>query len=179
MVTVESPLILVTGSSGLLGTAVCRDLVSSYRVVGIDKKPGHDDVLGMNFKRCDLTSGESVRSVMGEIEEEYGRGLASVIHLAAYYDFTGEPSPLYESLTVQGTRRLLTQLQVFNVEQFVFSSTLLVFKPPEEGSFLTEDSELQGEWAYPQSKIKTEKLIQRERGDISTAILRIAGVYDE
>ena len=33
--------------------------------------------------------------------------IASVIHLAAYYDTTGEENPKYNAVTVQGTRRLL------------------------------------------------------------------------
>jgi hypothetical protein len=32
-----------------------------------------------------------------------GQRIASVIHLAAYYDFSGEPSRPYEQITVRGT----------------------------------------------------------------------------
>ena len=34
-------------------------------------------------------------------------------------------------------------------------------------------------WAYPKSKIETEKVIHAERGNIPVVILRIAGVYDD
>ena len=37
----------------------------------------------------------------------------AVVHLAAYYDFSGEPSDLYERVTVQGTLRLLNGLKAF------------------------------------------------------------------
>jgi nucleoside-diphosphate-sugar epimerase len=87
---------------------------------------------------------------------------------------------MYDRLTVEGTFRLLKRLKEFQVEQFVFSSTILVMEPSKEGGILTEFSPLEDEpWDYPRSKIKTEKLIRQERGDISTVILRIAGVYDE
>jgi len=45
------------------------------------------------------------------IRYAYGERIASGIHLAAYYDFSGEPSPLYDEITVRGTERLLRALQ--------------------------------------------------------------------
>lgn len=59
----------------------------------------------------------------------YGGRIASVIHLAAYFDLEGAPNPDYERITVRGTQRLLRELQSFKVEQFVFASTLPVHAP--------------------------------------------------
>ena len=41
--------------------------------------------------------------------------------------------PLYRAVTVEGTRRLLRNLQEFEVEQFVYSSTMLVHAPCRPG----------------------------------------------
>jgi nucleoside-diphosphate-sugar epimerase len=108
-----------------------------------------------------------------------GSKLASVIHLVAYYDFSGKPSPLYRDLTIDGTRRLLQGLRSFEVGQFVFSSTHIIMKPSESGEPVTEKSPVEPTWEYPKSKFETERLIQREHDGIPAAILRIAGVYDE
>jgi hypothetical protein len=56
------------------------------------------------------------------LREHHGTNIASEIHLAAYYDFFGEPSPKYDEITVRGTGRLLRLLRGtgFRVEQFVF-----------------------------------------------------------
>src|SRR5690606_40589583 len=118
---------------------------------------------------------------LDHVRYRYGSQLASVIHLADYYDFSGEPSPLYDELTVEGSRRLLRELrdQDFQVEQFVFSSSLLGMQPEEEEGRLTESSPTEAEWAYPQSKLRAEQVIQEERGPIPAVILRIAGVYDD
>ena len=102
-----------------------------------------------------------------------------MIHLAAYYDFSGAPSPLYQQLTVEGTRRLIEELQHFDVEQFVFSSSLLVMKPAADEEPLTEKSPTQGEWAYPKSKLAAEQVIRQSHGDIPSVVLRIAGVYTD
>ena len=128
---------------------------------------------------ADLTSEESVRRALETVRERHGSRLAAVIHLAAYYDFTGEPSPLYEALTVRGTQRLLQGLRGFEVEQFVFASTMLVHAPTEPGQPLNEDWPLEPKWDYPRSKVETEALIRAERGAIPAVLLRIAGVYDD
>jgi nucleoside-diphosphate-sugar epimerase len=87
---------------------------------------------------------------------------------------------MYDRLTVDGTFRLLKGLRDFQVEQFVFSSTILVMEPSKEGELLTEVSPLEDEpWDYPKSKIKTEHLIRQEHKNVPVVILRIAGVFDE
>ena len=55
----------------------------------------------------DPTSDESVERGLDRIRQECGGQIASVIHLADYYDFSGEPIPNYEAVTVRGTQRLL------------------------------------------------------------------------
>jgi nucleoside-diphosphate-sugar epimerase len=129
----------------------------------------------------DITSDESVREGLRVIRDHHGSQVASVVHLAAYYDFFGEPSPKYGEVTVRGTGRLLRGLKEtgFGVEQFVFSSTMLVHKPAQPGQFINEDWPLEPTWAYPESKVRTEELVHRERGDIPAVLLRISGVYDD
>ena len=173
------PIILVTGSTGLIGTRVLKAFSSDFEVVGLDLKRPETTVPGTQFVDCDLTNDESVNRALDVVRDNHGDRLASVIHLAAYYDFSGKPSDMYRKLTVEGTFRLLRKLREFQTEQFVFSSSLLVMEPVEDEKVITEFSALEDEpWDYPRSKIEAEKLIRQERGDISTVILRIAGVYD-
>jgi nucleoside-diphosphate-sugar epimerase len=173
------PVVLITGSTGLIGSRLVEALTSGYRVVGLDLKPPKVATPGADFIQCDLTKTDSVAAALRPVRDQHGGRIASVIHLAAYYDFSGEPSPLYDELTVEGTRRLLRQLQTFEVEQFVFSSTLLVMQPVEEGEVITETSPIEGVWDYPRSKLRAEEVIRQEHRDIPVVVLRIAGVYDE
>src|SRR5688572_12321118 len=175
----KEPIVLVTGSAGLIGSRLVQAFCTDHKVIGIDLKAPKQKV-GADFIECDLTKDESVASALKTIQERHGDRAESVIHLAAYYDFTGEPSEMYERLTEQGTLRLLRELKTFQVDQFVFSSTILVMEPSKENELLTEASPLEDEpWDYPRSKIRTERLIRHQRGDIPTVILRIAGIYDE
>jgi nucleoside-diphosphate-sugar epimerase len=178
----EKAIVVVTGSAGLIGSKVVEALSANFRVVGLDVEPLKQEVKDAEWIECDMTRDESVAQALAKIRSQYGEKLASVIHLAGYYDFSGAPSPLYRTLTVEGTQRLLRTLQQFQVEQFVFSSSLLVMEPGEPDHLINEQSptiDIDEAWDYPRSKIEAERVIRREAGAIPTVILRVAGVYDE
>jgi len=178
----DRKIIIVSGSNGRIGDAVMRRLAGRFTdVVGFDRKAPRPPPPGCVYIPVEITSDDSVRDGLRTLRDHHGTHVASVIHLAAYYDFFGEPSPKYEEITVQGTGRLLRGLGElgFQVEQFVFSSTMLVHRPAEPGEFITEDWPIEATWAYPASKVRTEQLIRDERSDIPAVLLRISGVYDD
>jgi nucleoside-diphosphate-sugar epimerase len=173
------PNIIVTGSSGLIGSAFIDRIGTRYREFGFDREgPPHPPPATEHVIDCDVASDESVRNALGEVRRLGGGRIASVVHLAAYYDFAGEPSPLYEEITVRGTERLLRGLREFEVEQFIFSSTMLVHAPCEPGEQIDEEWPLEPKWDYPKSKVQTEQLVLAEHGAVPVVILRMAGVYD-
>lgn len=177
---VTRPTVLMTGSRGFLGQAIARDLAARYRVIGLDRAKPRGARAETETIDIDLASDESVAAALDQVRRRSGDRIASVIHLAAYYDTTGEENPKYDAVTVQGTRRLLNALKAFRTEQFVFASTLLVHAPsPGKTARINEDSPLDPAWAYPRSKTETEALISKERGNIKAVRLRLAGVYDE
>lgn len=177
------PLVIVTGAAGRIGTALIEQFTPFYTVVGMDVSERPEDSSVHEWIQCDLTSDDSVAAAMNSIRAMISDGpgdspkIAAVVHLAAYYDFSGEPSDMYEKLTVRGTRRLLEHLAPLPVEQFIFTSTLLVMKP-DDSHKLHEWDELNAKWDYPQSKVKAERVI-REHCQFPHVILRIAGVYDD
>ena len=180
--TPDNRIIIVTGATGRIGEAVMRRHVGHFAdVVGFDREAPDPPPPGCVFVPVEMTSDESVREGLGVIRDHHGAYIASVVHLAAYYDFFGRPSTKYDEITVQGTGRLLRGLRElgFRVEQFIFSSTMLVHKPGEPGELITEDWPLEPTWAYPESKVRTEELIRAEHGDIPVVLLRISGVYDD
>jgi nucleoside-diphosphate-sugar epimerase len=176
---VSKPIVVITGSSGLIGSRITRVLQNRYELVGLDLNPSAGDASPVRQIECDLTDEASVARAFQKLRESYGKAIASVIHLAAHYDFSGQPSDLYRQLTVLGTERLLAQLAAFQVDQFVFASTLLVFNPVEPGRLLTEDSPTGRSWEYPNSKLAAEHVVQVKHGAIPVVNLRTAGVYDE
>lgn len=175
----ESELIIITGSTGLIGEKVVERLAEGRRIARFARKP-RPDAPGDGYQ-VDLTDDATVREGLKAVADRHGRRIASVVHLAAYYDFSGEPSPLYREVTVEGTRRLLRGLrdEGFEVDQFLFSSSMLVHTPAEPPEEITEDDPLDPRWDYPRSKVKTEELIRAERGAIPAVLARISGIYDE
>lgn len=174
----QAATVIVTGSSGLIGSAVVKRFAGPFQVVGFDRDEPRELPACAEHVDVDFTSDESVQRGLHRVRDR-GERIASVIHLAAYYDFAGEPSPLYEQVTVRGTERLLRGLQSFQVEQFLFSSTMLVHAPCEPGQRINEDWPLEPKWDYPKSKVMTEELIRAQHGAIPFVLLRIAGVYDD
>lgn len=171
--------IIVTGSSGLIGTHIINRLAKDYQLIGLDKKGNPNPAREAECITFDITSKESIKAGMERIRFAYGSKIASVIHLAAYYDFSGKPSPLYDKVTVQGTDNFLQALQSFEVDQFIFSSTNLIYKPTTPGQKINEDCPIAPNWDYPESKADTEQIIHEKRGDTHAVLLRLAGVYDD
>lgn len=172
----ERPLVVITGAAGNLGRSIAKALMDSYRIVGLDQVA---DCGSFPIIEADLTSEQSIGTALAKVGEDHGRRIASVIHLAAYFDFSGEDHPLYESLNVEGTRKLLRALREFDVGQFLYTSTMLVHAPCKPGERIDENWPIEPHWAYPRSKAAAEKAIEEERDHIPVAILRLAGVYDE
>lgn len=169
----SKPIVLITGSEGEIGSRLRQKLSENYQVIGLDLEGTGCDI------DIDISSGNSVSLAFKLIKERYGKKIAAVIHLAAYFDFTGEPSPLYDEVNVQGTKYILDNLQEFEIERFIYSSTMLVHEPSKVGKTINESSPIGPKWVYPESKANTEKIIADNHGKIPYLILRLAGLYDE
>lgn len=175
----RKPIVLITGSNGRLGKVIRNRLSENYTIVGIDNESA-EKVNQENYYQIDIANEESIREKLKEIKERYGNDFASIIHLAAYYSFGDQEWKKYKKITIEGTRKLLASLSNgFIVRQFIFSSTLLVYKPIPLGERITENSPFKGTWEYPKSKIITENILFEKNEHIPIAIVRIAGCYDD
>ena len=175
----DRPVVLITGSAGFIGSRLVEDLHSDFRVVGLDKRLPDLPTPDVFTFHCDLSKDDYLGDTLVELRRMFGDKIASVVHLAAHCDYSGRPSPLYRDLNVGGTRRLLEQLQEFDVQQFVFLSSLLVMEPSEDGHPLNEFSAIQPSWDYPISKRSAEWVVANRRSKIPAVVLRAAGVYDD
>jgi len=173
--------VLITGSGGRIGTGLVEQMSSRYRVVGFDHRASSCPASVTDCYEVDFAREESVQRALDAVRSRHGSEIASVIHLAAYYDFSGTGDPRYDEVNVRGTQRLLRGLQSFRVGQFLFSSTILVHRPCEPGQRIDETWPLDRgtQWGYPQSKIQAEDLLLAEHGEIPVVLARIAATYDE
>lgn len=170
--------IIITGSNGFIGNAITKRLRQKYNVIGFDQVIPKESLCAKNYE-VNISSSQSISKALENMKQEFGARIASVIHLAAYYSFAEQESPEYDKITVKGTEQFLQLLKKFEVEQFIFSSTMLVHRPAEIGEKISELSPVEPSWAYPKSKVDAETILKREHDFIPLVNLRIAGVYDD
>jgi nucleoside-diphosphate-sugar epimerase len=74
------PVVVLTGSSGLIGSSVCDVLRDGCRVVGFDR-PGapHRSASAENVP-CEITSKPSVIEALDRVQYAFGDRIATVVH---------------------------------------------------------------------------------------------------
>jgi hypothetical protein len=171
----EKPVVVITGAAGNIGRSLVAMLAGEFRVVGLDRNGSDGEVPVIP---ADFTNSASVELALMRMREHFGSRIASVVHLVAYYDVSGEEDARYRSVNVEGARHLLRALQTFEVQQFIYASTTLVHAPRRPGERVRESDPIAPRWAYPRSKAEAEAVMWEQRGDIPCVSLRLAGVYD-
>ena len=98
--------LVLTGASGFVGRHLLEDLKNDYRIFAIARRSQHDCGAPMHpniaWMRVDIGDREALARTFREIAS--AGGAETLIHLAAYYDFTGEDHPEYRRTNVEGTR---------------------------------------------------------------------------
>ncbi|MEM0014840.1 MAG: NAD-dependent epimerase/dehydratase family protein [Zestosphaera sp.] len=165
-------MVLVTGASGFLGGHLVEELMrKGYSVRGMVRDPRKAqrlNGLGVEVSYGDLTVPETLPQAV--------RGVDAVVHLAAYYTFTGSRR-LYKLVNVEGTRALAQASLKSGVRRFIFCSSTEaigpVANPPGD-----EDTPPNPQFEYGWSKLRAEEIV-RSLGNsgLEYTIIRPSGIY--
>jgi nucleoside-diphosphate-sugar epimerase len=161
--------VLVTGSTGFLGGHLIEEMAKGPHVPVCAHRRGSDtrkiDDLGLEKVVFDLTDRDSMLQAL--------KGVDAVVHLAAYYTFTGKKE-MYEKVNVKGTGDLLEACQQASVRRFIYCSSTEamgpISSPPGD-----EDSPLNPQYEYGRSKARAEELVRAS--GLDWTILRPSGIY--
>lgn len=173
--------LLVTGSSGLIGTALVQQMQERHEVIGYDRKLPRQALDGFRFLQGDVLDREPLAQAM--------EGVDAVIHLAA---IAFDVPPLHEVFRVnlQGTYNALDLATECGVSCFIHASSIMGygFGQNVRPQYLPVDEEhpMLANRTYGLSKLLAERLCRSftERCGIRTICLRMTaamatpGCYD-
>jgi nucleoside-diphosphate-sugar epimerase len=177
--------VLVTGAAGYIGSLLAAELLRlGYRVTGVDSLLfGGESLLGLlhhpdfHFTRADVTEPRAIR-------DSLARGWDSpqaIVHLAAIVGFPACQAVGRQAAwqyNVEATKLVFEQGAALGVERFVFASTYSNYGLAQDGKPVTEESQLNPQSLYAETKIAAEQyLMERPSAGPATVLFRFATLY--
>jgi len=177
----DRPTVVVTGASGFLGSRLVRALRTSHRVVAIDRQPRGEtesvDHPNVVRHRIDLADPEAVKTTFDRIRRD--GGARALVHLAAYYDFTGEDHPEYDRTNVRATRLVVENSLGLGLRRFVFASSVAACDFSAPGRPITERTPPHGRHVYAVTKRAGEELLHEWRDRLPSCSVRFAALFSD
>ncbi|HUV31366.1 MAG TPA: NAD(P)-dependent oxidoreductase [Acidobacteriota bacterium] len=175
------PSIVITGASGFVGRHLLDDLKSEYRIFAIARRSQHECNAPVHANiawiRADIADFAGIARAFREIATAGGADY--LIHLAAYYDFTGKKRPEYRRTNVEGTRYILDLAASLNLKLFVFASSVAACSFPKKDEVVNEASPPDGKLLYPWSKRQGEAMVREFGRTTPSCIVRLGAVFSD
>lgn len=159
-----SPVVVVTGANGLVGTAVCRALVErSAQVRAVVRRPGSAPALDGVAEHVGDPADE-------DVAREATRGADAVVSTVHPMS---SPRDVQFQVGVEGTRALALAARDAGVARLVHVSTAGVYDRSVGRGDIAEDGALLpgGSGAYPDSKNAADEALAQVRG-LTTVLVR-------
>jgi nucleoside-diphosphate-sugar epimerase len=178
---VPPPSIIVTGASGFVGRHVVEQLRGDYRIFCVarrsQRRAGVEEHPNVMWLEADIAERAQIEAVFRTIAEAGGADY--VIHLAAYYDFTGLEHPEYARTNVTGLRNVLDLCTGLPLRRFIFASSLAACRFPPDGRALTESSPADGDHVYARSKRIGEEMLNEYHHAFPCVSVRLAALFSD
>jgi nucleoside-diphosphate-sugar epimerase len=138
--------VLVTGSSGFIGTRLVRRLIArNVAVVAIDREQPRERLDGVTYITHDIRS---------PMPAQWAQGCERIYNFAAVHRTPGHPPHEYYDTNVFGAFNVVRMAEAAGVPAIVFTSSISVYGPSEE--IMLEDSPLNPTSDYGRSKRMSE-----------------------
>ena len=178
----DKRVIIVTGSSGFLGSAICVDLSRDFHIIGLDcRAPSRSlqmRAADVRWKNIDISDQVAVQDFFHRIAARYPQ-VDFVLHMAAFYHFGQRWLPEDEKVNIRGLQNILEGASHVGAKRFVFAGSIASLPPPPAGGVLTEKSAPIAATAYTRSKTIGEALLAKFSPKFPVVALRIGGVFSD
>ena len=177
--------ILITGGAGYIGSYLTSELLrANQRVTVVDSLLfGGESVVpflhhpNFNFVKADVTV---PRAIKDALKDDWQKPDA-VVHLAAIVGFPACQAvgpQVARRYNVEATKKVFEQAVDLGVERFVFASTYSNYGLSVEGQPVTEESPLNPQSLYAETKIAAEEFLlgQKDAG-CAPLLFRFATLY--
>jgi len=177
--------ILITGGAGYIGSLLASELLRlNYRVTVLDSLLfGGESLISFlhhpnfHFVKTDMTE---KRALKDSLKDEWQKPDA-VIHLAAIVGFPACQAvgrQVAWKYNVEATKMVYEQATDLGVERFVFASTYSNYGLSKDGKPVTEESPLNPQSLYAETKIAAEEfLVSQKEAACSPLLFRFATLY--
>ncbi len=177
----DRPGMVITGATGYLGSRLVKAFQPEYEIYAIDRRPPQENEApegpNIHWFQADIGQPECLQEVFNHIRE-MGR-VEFMLHLAGYYDFTGDNHPEYQRSNVQGMRHVLELAPMFNLKKLIFTSSVAACPFPMPGQTVNEDTPPTAPPPYSQSKRQGEEMLREYRDRIPAVIVRLAAIFTD
>lgn len=177
--------ILITGGAGYIGSILTSELLrQNYRVTVLDNLLfGGESIVpflshpNFHFIKTDVTENRAVRDA---IKRDWQKP-DTVIHLAAIVGFPACQAvgkQVSWKYNVDATKKVFEQSADLGVERFVFASTYSNYGLSEDGKPVTEETPLNPQSLYAETKIAAEEYLLSQKDAVCAPLLfRFATLY--
>jgi len=177
--------VLITGGTGYIGSILTSELLrANYRVTVLDSLLfGGESVVpflnhpNFHFVKADVTENRTVRD---SIKRDWQKP-DTIIHLAAIVGFPACQAvgkQVAWKYNVEATKNVYSQSTDLGVERFVFASTYSNYGLSENGKPVTEESPLNPQSLYAETKIASEEFLLSQKALACAPLLfRFATLY--
>ncbi|MGD8534901.1 MAG: NAD(P)-dependent oxidoreductase [Candidatus Aminicenantes bacterium] len=166
--------ILVTGTSGQIGSVIASMLSSEHTVLGVDLIPGKQTT-----HQGDIANRDFIFSVTQDIDAVIHTSSLHAPHLKEY------PAESFMKTNIDGTHNLLEASIKNKVHRFVYTSTTSLYghamNPAEKAVWVTEDLIPEPRDIYDETKIAAEELCRSysEKHGLPCISLRVSRFFPE
>ena len=173
--------LVLTGASGFIGRHLVLALCDRFQLYCLARRSQKEAEIqyspNIHWIQVDIADKKEMHRASQFINPS--EGIACVLHLAGYYDFSQKENPAYQLTNVKGTQNVLDLAHNVQAKQFIFSSSLAACEFPPPGQVVDESTPVSAEFPYARSKRQAEEIIARHKGDLQACIVRLTTIYND